>query len=98
MKLVSFAVVAFLAAMASAGDSETPGNADYIAHQLEKRDIVDDMKRQLEEGIEQGMKDYETILGEYWDMRHRGSNLKTGLFQARFASRILFMAFWTNRQ
>ncbi|KAH9252412.1 hypothetical protein BASA81_009613 [Batrachochytrium salamandrivorans] len=72
--------------MASAGFSETPGDADYTAHRLEKRDIVDDMKKQLEEGIEQGMKDYETILGEYWDMRHRGSNLKTGLFQARFAS------------
>ncbi|KAH6570922.1 hypothetical protein BASA62_004088 [Batrachochytrium salamandrivorans] len=85
MKLVSFAVVSFLAAMASAGFSETPGDADYTAHQLEKRDIVDDMKKQLEEGVEQGMKDYRDILGEYWDMRHRESNLETGLFQARFA-------------
>ncbi|KAH9268739.1 hypothetical protein BASA83_009223 [Batrachochytrium salamandrivorans] len=71
--------------MASAGFSETPGDADYTAHQLEKRDIVDDMKKQLEEGVEQGMKDYRDILGEYWDMRHRESNLETGLFQARFA-------------
>ncbi|KAH9249995.1 hypothetical protein BASA81_012243 [Batrachochytrium salamandrivorans] len=36
--------------MASAGLSETLGDADYTAHQLEKRDIVDDMKKQLEEG------------------------------------------------
>ncbi|KAH9262330.1 hypothetical protein BASA83_013810 [Batrachochytrium salamandrivorans] len=41
------------------------------------------MKKQLEEGVEQGMEDYRAILGEYWDMRHRESNLETGLFQAR---------------
>ncbi|KAH6591233.1 hypothetical protein BASA50_008811 [Batrachochytrium salamandrivorans] len=86
MKLASFAVIAFLAAMASAGDSETPGNPDYTAHQLEKRDIVDDMKKQLKEKVDQGMEDYRAILGEYWDMMHRGEELETRLFQARFVS------------
>ncbi|KAH6591280.1 hypothetical protein BASA61_004998 [Batrachochytrium salamandrivorans] len=65
MKLVSFAVVSFLAATVSAGFSETLGNADYSVHQLEKRDPGEDMQKQLEEEIETRLG---TLQGGSWNI------------------------------
>ncbi|KAH6600125.1 hypothetical protein BASA50_002518 [Batrachochytrium salamandrivorans] len=62
MKLVSFAVVSFLAATVSAGFSATLGNADYSVHQLEKRDPGEDMQKQLEEEIKQDWEHYKELL------------------------------------
>ncbi|KAH6564720.1 hypothetical protein BASA50_009450 [Batrachochytrium salamandrivorans] len=82
MKLVSFAVVSFLAVTVSAGFSANLGNADYSVHQLEKRGIVEDMQRQLAEKTKRDQKNYEDALGTYNDMMRRGEELETELFEA----------------
>ncbi|KAH9275067.1 hypothetical protein BASA83_002288 [Batrachochytrium salamandrivorans] len=68
MKLVSFAVVSFLAATVSAGVSATLGNADYNVHRLEKRGPGEDMQKQLKEEIRQDWEHYRTNLETYQDM------------------------------
>ncbi|KAH6572639.1 hypothetical protein BASA62_003292, partial [Batrachochytrium salamandrivorans] len=84
MKLVSFAVVSFLAATVSAGVSATLGNADYSVHRLEKRDPSEDMQKQLEEEIKHDRKNYEEVREEYLGMKHLEGQLEDDLFQLRF--------------
>ncbi|KAH9246853.1 hypothetical protein BASA81_015571 [Batrachochytrium salamandrivorans] len=88
MKLVSFAVVSFLAATVSAGFSETLGNADYSVHQLEKRDPGEDMQKQLEEEIKQDWEHYKEALGTYQDMKNLEVELEAEVSEARFESEI----------
>ncbi|KAH6589364.1 hypothetical protein BASA50_010109 [Batrachochytrium salamandrivorans] len=85
MKLVSFAVIAFLATTVSAGVSEIPGNSDYTAHQLEKRNPSESMHKQLVEEKEKYQKHYEDALGKYQDMKHREGELEARLSEIEFA-------------
>ncbi|KAH6581072.1 hypothetical protein BASA61_009260 [Batrachochytrium salamandrivorans] len=84
MKLVSFAVVSFLAATVSAGFSAAFGNADYNAHQLEKRDPGEDRQKQLKEEIEHDQKHYEDVREEYLGMKHLEGELEDDLFRLKF--------------
>ncbi|KAH6571122.1 hypothetical protein BASA62_004045 [Batrachochytrium salamandrivorans] len=84
MKLVSFAVVSFLAATVSAGFSAAFGNADYNAHQLEKRDPGEDRQKQLKEEIEQDQKHYKDVREEYLGMKNREGELEDDLFRLKF--------------
>ncbi|KAH6564718.1 hypothetical protein BASA61_000985 [Batrachochytrium salamandrivorans] len=83
MKLVSFAVVSFLAATASAGFSANLGNADYNIHQLEKRDMGKDIRKKLEEEIERGQKHYRENKDRYQTMKGREKRLKVKVFQVK---------------
>ncbi|KAH9275113.1 hypothetical protein BASA83_002337 [Batrachochytrium salamandrivorans] len=86
MKLVSFAVVSFLAATVSAGLSAAFGNADYNVHRLEKRDPSEDMQKQLEEEIKQDWEHYKDALGTYQDMKNLEVELEAEVSEARFES------------
>ncbi|KAH6602521.1 hypothetical protein BASA61_000977 [Batrachochytrium salamandrivorans] len=89
MKLISFAVVSFLAATVSAGFSETLGNVDYSVHRLEKRDPGEDRQRQLKEEIKHDRKHYEDALKIYKSMKHFEEQLETGVFEANLVLRNL---------
>ncbi|KAH6591281.1 hypothetical protein BASA61_004999 [Batrachochytrium salamandrivorans] len=87
MKLVSFAVVSFLAATVSAGFSATLGNADYSVHQLEKRDPSEDMQKQLKGRDRTRPEHYKDALGTYQDMKHLEVELEAEVSEARFESK-----------
>ncbi|KAH6602560.1 hypothetical protein BASA61_001017 [Batrachochytrium salamandrivorans] len=85
MKLVSFAVVSFLAATVSAGFSAAFGNADYSAHRLERRnDLASNVQAQLAEGIKHGMRKYEADLKTHSNMKGREDDLEVDLMQIKF--------------
>ncbi|KAH9275114.1 hypothetical protein BASA83_002338 [Batrachochytrium salamandrivorans] len=84
MKLVSFAVVSFLAATVSAGLSETLGNVDDSVHRLEKRDPSEDMQKQLEEEIERSRQHYKEALRKYQTMKHFEVELEAKVSEVRF--------------
>ncbi|KAH6578154.1 hypothetical protein BASA81_012247 [Batrachochytrium salamandrivorans] len=84
MKLVSFAVVSFLAATVSAGFSATLGNADDNIHRLEKRGIIRDTQKKLQEEIKQVRAHYKEILDEYLGMKRREGHLQDNFFRLKF--------------
>ncbi|KAH9275122.1 hypothetical protein BASA83_002346 [Batrachochytrium salamandrivorans] len=83
MKLVSFAVVSFLAATVSAGFSATFGNVDYNIHQLEKRDMGKDIRKKLEGEIKLGQDHYKKNKDRYQDMKNREKRLEVKIFQVK---------------